>query len=988
MAYDGSLIFDTSIDSKGVEDGLKEIQKTADGYTIGKNIFSNLTTDAIQAAGSALKDAAQTGINFEASMSKVQATSGATTQELESLTALAREYGSSTVFSSSECADALNYMAMAGWNVEQMTNGLPGILNLAASAGEDLGTTSDIVTDALTAFGMQAEDSAHFADVLAIASSKSNTNVAMMGETFKYVAPVAGALGYSAEDVAVAVGLMANSGIKAGQAGTSLRAILSNLTEPTDKQTEAMDALGISLTDSEGGMKTLDELLGDMRTSFSTLTEAEQASYASMIGGQEAMSGLLAIVNASDTDFNDLKTAIYDCDGACDQMAATMTDNVSGELKSLESMTEELELSLYDMFKPMLQDALPKVQDGVEWVTENLDEIVKYGKPIATALAAAFATTKIVGFGSTAVKTIKTVKAALLALNTSNPLGWIALGVSAVAGLGSVVATATREWQQHLDDVRESSAKLTDEQQNIVDSIKETTESWEEFEQTRGSLASAAETEYKNIVAIKEKLDELIESDGKIKEGAEEQVTELLEKLSTYTGECYDISDGVLTKNDKVIESYQKLSGEIDNLIEKQRAQSLLSAYETDYNEKLIERKQILQDLRSQQKEITNEESNLASKQAELNGLKNQGFQGWYDENGITAAPEVAVDEYYQAIDLLEADVSGLKEKLNGEEGLYKAFEEGTATMQEMSSFIQLYESALDSYDNKDYGGVAEFSSMIQSGFITADLASLEELTEQYKAYSEAYQGIVELHEQNPNVITEDDVAEAAALRDLAFDEYLEKINGSADETGRNFIQTLAESGLSEDEKLAALTAHIEEKLNNGESLNKIADELGLDYCAGFEGGIYAGIPGVEEAVKALGAAAEATLRIRLDTHSPSKLSEKIGGWYDEGMIQGVVKGIPDVEAATAQMADAAVSGTLGIMNAQGAGSVSAYSPVYREAYTSPPEYVPAVTGHSESSQSISGAPKISVYIGNEEIRDFIVSAVADENANSGGFSV
>lgn len=377
MAYDGSLIFDTSIDSKGVEDGLKEIQKTADGYTIGKNIFSNLTTDAIQAAGSALKDAAQTGINFEASMSKVQATSGATTQELESLTALAREYGSSTVFSSSECADALNYMAMAGWNVEQMTNGLPGILNLAASAGEDLGTTSDIVTDALTAFGMQAEDSAHFADVLAIASSKSNTNVAMMGETFKYVAPVAGALGYSAEDVAVAVGLMANSGIKAGQAGTSLRAILSNLTEPTDKQTEAMDALGISLTDSEGGMKTLDELLGDMRTSFSTLTEAEQASYASMIGGQEAMSGLLAIVNASDTDFNDLKTAIYDCDGACDQMAATMTDNVSGELKSLESMTEELELSLYDMFKPMLQDALPKVQDGVEWVTENLDEIVK-----------------------------------------------------------------------------------------------------------------------------------------------------------------------------------------------------------------------------------------------------------------------------------------------------------------------------------------------------------------------------------------------------------------------------------------------------------------------------------------------------------------------------------------------------------------------------------------------------------------------------------
>ncbi|MDE6020837.1 MAG: phage tail tape measure protein [Ruminococcus sp.] len=296
MALDGYLTFGTKLDDSGVKDGLEKLDKTVDGYSIGKNIFSNLATDAIKAAGGALVDAAKAGIDFEASMSKVQAVSGATGKQLESLTNLAREYGASTVFSSSECAEALNYMGMAGWTAEQMTSGLPGVLNLAAASGEDLGTTSDIVTDALTAFGMKAEEAGHFADILATASSRSNTNVSMMGETFKYVAPVAGALGYSAEDVAVAVGLMANNGIKASQAGTSLRTMLSNLAEPTDKQAAAMDVLGISLTDSSDKMKTLDALLGDIRGSFSGLDEASKASYASILAGSEGMSGLLAIV--------------------------------------------------------------------------------------------------------------------------------------------------------------------------------------------------------------------------------------------------------------------------------------------------------------------------------------------------------------------------------------------------------------------------------------------------------------------------------------------------------------------------------------------------------------------------------------------------------------------------------------------------------------------------------------------------------------------
>ena len=399
MALDGELVYSTKIDEKGIEDGLKSIDSKVsnDGFSIGKGIFANLGAEAIKAAAGALGDAAEVGMDFEASMSKVGAVSSATGVQLEHLTELAREYGAATVFSSSECADALNYMAQAGWNTQQMAEGLPGVLNLAASSGEDLAMVADIVTDSLTAFKMTAEDSAHFSDVLAAAAAASNTNVAMMGETFKYVAPVAGTLGYSCEDVAVAVGLMANSGIKASQAGTSLRAILSNLTEPTDKQREALEKLGISLTDSSGNMKSLDELMSNFRSSLSQLSEAEQASYASIIGGQEAMSGLLAIVNASDTDFTKLKSAIYDCDGACDEMSATMTDNLSGGLKELSSAAEDTQIEFYNAIKPMAEDALPGFKEILVWLKDNAGSIGNALKPVGTALQLIFALLKPIG---------------------------------------------------------------------------------------------------------------------------------------------------------------------------------------------------------------------------------------------------------------------------------------------------------------------------------------------------------------------------------------------------------------------------------------------------------------------------------------------------------------------------------------------------------------------------------------------------------------
>lgn len=362
MASDGTIKIDTELDSAKAKSALSEFS------SLGKTALSGVKI-AIGAVSTAMTAMAaysiKVGSDFEAGMSKVSAISGATGSELDALSDKAKEMGSKTKFSATEAASAFEYMAMAGWKTEDMLNGIEGVMNLAAASGEDLAVTSDIVTDALTAFGMQASDSAHFADVLATAASNSNTNVGMMGETFKYVAPVAGSLGFSAEDCAVAIGLMANSGIKASQAGTSLRQIFTNLVKPTDQMQAVMDKLGFSLLDAGGNTKSLDTVMRELRSSFDGLTEAEKAQYAATLAGQEGMSGFLAIVNASDSDFNSLTAAIGNADAAAEKMAETMNDNLKGSVTIAGSALEGFGIKVYEKMEVPLKEA---VDTGTECI--------------------------------------------------------------------------------------------------------------------------------------------------------------------------------------------------------------------------------------------------------------------------------------------------------------------------------------------------------------------------------------------------------------------------------------------------------------------------------------------------------------------------------------------------------------------------------------------------------------------------------------------
>lgn len=386
---------------------------------VGGNLTENLTTPIVGFG----KECVESLASFDASMSNVQAISGATAEEMEQLRDKAKEMGEKTKFSASESADALSYMAMAGWKTQDMLNGLPGIMDLAAASGEDLALTSDIVTDALTAFRLKAEDSAHFADVLAAASSNANTNVSLLGESFKYAAPVAGAMGYTAEDTAVALGLMANAGIKASNGGTALRSLMTRMAKPTKESKTAMDELGLSMENADGTMKSFREIMDDIRSSFAgyhldmdqytqeaskleeemnagqiTLAEynngledlslrtmkaagAQQAEHAAMLAGKTGMAGLLAIVGSSEEDYNKLINAVDTAsesveyqgqvyEGQAALMAGVMQDNLEGQMTILNSQLEALKNSFGEILMPLVRQFVGWIQGLVDWLNK------------------------------------------------------------------------------------------------------------------------------------------------------------------------------------------------------------------------------------------------------------------------------------------------------------------------------------------------------------------------------------------------------------------------------------------------------------------------------------------------------------------------------------------------------------------------------------------------------------------------------------------
>ena len=623
-----------------VDDSGKKSKSAADGgYTALKNVLANLATTVITKAvegvktlGKAVFDA---GVSFDSAMSKVQAVSGASAEDIAKLTEKAKEMGETTKFSATESAEALNYMAMAGWKTEDMLNGLGGVMNLAAASGADLATTSDIVTDAVTGMGYEAKDAGRLADVMAAASANANTNVEMLGETFKYVTPIAGALKYSMEDVAIYTGAMANSGVKATQAGTSLRSILTRLAAPTKDAKDLMKQYGISLTESDGSMRSMRSVMDDFRKAFKDLTPVQQSQAAETIAGKEAMTGFLAIMNATEADMDKLIKAVDDSAGAAEKMANTMQNNVGGKMTLLQSQLEGVYLTIWKKVEPVISKtidniskalknvdwnafgekaskALENVADGFKWLIEHKDIVINAIKLIIGAFAinkiATFANsltsltsvfTKVAGGAGNLVTKMAGMDGALGTLGKtlssaagstgllSSALGLltnpIALVAAGAAGLVTALVASTNAFSGTSEKTRMVNEHLRESKKVL----EENTASWEELSKAQQESVDKGMTEMTYYQALADELNDIVDANGKVKSGYEDRAAFIVSTLQEALGIEIQMTGDV-------VQGYADIEKSIQDTITAKKAKIQLDAQEALYTEALQEQGEVL----------------------------------------------------------------------------------------------------------------------------------------------------------------------------------------------------------------------------------------------------------------------------------------------------------------------------------------------------------------------------------------------------------
>lgn len=542
---------------------------------IGKTMTTHLTLPIVALGTAAVKVAA----DFESGMDKVAAISGATGSDLEKLTAKAREMGETSIYSATEAASALEFMAMAGWKTEDMLNGIEGVMDLAAASGADLATTSDIVTDSLTAFGESAEEAGRLADIMAAASANANTNVEMMGETFKYAAPIAGTLGVSMEDMAFATGLMANAGVKATSAGTALRAGLTRLAAPPKAAAEALKKYNIVTTDSEGNMLSLREIMETVREKLGDLSESEQAAALNAIFGKNAISGWAAILNASESDFTRLTAAIDGSSGAAKSMAETMKDNLKGELTMLKSQLESIGIEFGEIIMPTIKDIVKGIGNVVKRLKklspETKDLIVKLGMFVAAAgPVMAIGGKFISGIGKIVkgiggfVKAIPQVIANLTMQTTATEIATGAqLGLNAamyampiiglIAGIGALIGAivsmdnASKEAAKELNGVTQIGDNIRASSDDIVSSVNEYREAMKGAGAESRATAMQAENAAESLLEISKSGDTSETSMAKMRVAVAQ-----LNKLFPEMGLEIDSTTGKLNKSESEIRSF------------------------------------------------------------------------------------------------------------------------------------------------------------------------------------------------------------------------------------------------------------------------------------------------------------------------------------------------------------------------------------------------------------------------------------------------
>ena len=919
----GELILDTSIDTDGINKGLSSISSLA---TRG---IAALTGAVTGMAGYALN----VGSSFEEGMSGVAAISGATGEELQKLEDTAKELGAKTKFSASEAAEAMTNLAAAGFTTNEIIDATGGLMDLAAASGEDLATSTDIAASTLRGFGLNASDTAHVADVLAENANRTNAAVADTGEAMKYIAPVAKAMGISFEETSAAIGIMANSGIKGSQAGTTLRGALTRLVKPTDDMVSTMEDLGVEFFDAQGNMKPLKGIIKELEKGTKGLTSQQKNQALTTLFGQEALSGMLSLVDGGADQLEDLTQSYIDCDGSAQSMADTMNDNLAGQLTILGSSLEGLGIAAYEKFEgPMKSavdasieeinhltdaigpggeledsmvtlashfgdivegaisfatDAIPVLIDGFNFLVENIDIITVGVGALGSAYLALVAHKKI----DTAVTLINTAAQEGSAIASALHAG--AIGVlngqisiaTATQGVFNAVLSACPWVQTALlvggvvaafGALVVGTQRIAGEMLEVNNRVIDNAENWEELQIAQQDQIATNLDEINQIADLKDELDGLIDKNGKVKEGYEDRAEYIANELTQATGVEIDLVDGV-------IEGYDELSKSIDNAIAKQQLQAVIDGMTDSYNEATKQKEQAYSDWKALEEQYQDESVKLQSRYNELKA------KGYSDE-------QIMQDQTYQNY---EGTLKGIESLLNDAKSNYENY------AYTVSYYEELKRAAVEGNTEKINKLLEEHQAYVLEQSRKAGKGYKEQIDETIANYNT----LVEAREKGDKTVTENMIEEAKKQYNVAVQSGIdllracqsdsEKYFGVGTEKIENIIKGLEseEPTLQSEAKLV-----LQELMNNLKSNPSETAQIGYDICAGLAAGLESGIPMIRE--KAYKVADKANTRFAgyYEIGSPSRLMKRQGGFITEGLAIGLEKGLNSPLSAMSNM--------------------------------------------------------------------------------------
>lgn len=895
-------------------DDLDESLETAgDGFTVFKGIVSDLISNVIQWGISELKEFAsevvEVGSSFEKSMSNVQALSGASAEELQLLSDTAKEFGANTQFSATEAADALSYMALAGWDAKTSTEALGGVLDLAASSGMDLASASDMVTDYLSAFGMQASESTYFADLLSYAQANANTTAEGLGEAFKNCAANLNSAGQDIETTTALLSSMANQGLKGSEAGTALTAVMRDITKKMEDGKIAIGETTIEVQDASGNFRDLTDIIRDVSDATDGLGTAEKSAALLTTFTKDSVKGLNLILNAGIDEAASFEEELRNCGGTAAETAKIMNDNLSGDLTALNSKIEGVKITIYESFAPAMREAVSEISDvidGVDWnqvgkdigalavkavnfaksIITNWDGIKTIVQAVGTALGAAFVVSKVMTFASSIItlwktfQTLKTVTEAAttsqLLLNAAQAATPIGVVTAAVAGLAAGLIYLASKTKEYTNDVE----GLTSWEQTEIDKVYELKDSYEALKESRDEAVKDVQSEYDHYERLAEELDSLVGKNGEVKEADQDRANFIITTLNEALGTEIEMVDGL-------IENYKEEKSTIESLLETKRAQAVLNANEESYTAAIENQEEALKSYTTALGIYNQNKTELADAEEKFAAAQKLTAEEWATQQGLSVSSATAAELYGNELVSLTNKINGSKEAIVQSKTAYLNAEQQYI---EYQSTIKNYEGLSSAIISGDSEKIKTALSQMVNDFITAETGTKESLEQQVVDMQTNYESLKKAVESGSEIVTQEMVDEAAAMVQAAKDELdklPEEASSAANAGASAYANTFGSSqnvalvqGKANEVKNSAVKGVTDDK--------KEGESAGNDFITGYIGGIEVKIPAANTTGENVGKSAVSGLDNGQESHSPSAATYRSGENFGQGFINGM----------------------------------------------------------------------------------------------------